>query len=204
MRVADIPAVMRLQRRAFPKMPPWRPSELRRHLRTFPEGQFVAIDPAGQVIGSASALVIHWKRFDALASWDAITGNGTFSTHDVTGDTLYGAEIMVDPAARGHGVGSRLYAARQALARRLGVARMIAGGRIPGYAAVAAQLGPEAYVAEVLEGKRTDPVLSFQVRNGFRVRAVIPSYLEGDEASCGYATLIEWVNPAYHELRPVA
>ncbi|HEY9724220.1 MAG TPA: hypothetical protein V6D47_19625, partial [Oscillatoriaceae cyanobacterium] len=96
MQSADIPAVMRLQRRAFPKMPPWRPSELERHLRIFPEGQFVAVDAAGQVIGSASALIVRWADFDDFADWDAITAEGTFATHNPTGDTLYGAEIMVD------------------------------------------------------------------------------------------------------------
>jgi ribosomal protein S18 acetylase RimI-like enzyme len=204
MRPEDVPAVIALQKRAFPKMPPWRRHQLHTHLEIFPEGQIVALDATGLVIGSCSSLIVDWSRFDDSASWDAITGEGTFSTHDWKGDTLYGAEIMVDPAARGMGVGSRLYEARRAVCRRFNLSRMIAGGRIPGYAEVADQMSPEAYVAEVEQGLRHDPVLSFQLANGFRVCGVIPSYLAEDEASKGYATLIEWVNVAYHVGKPAA
>jgi predicted N-acetyltransferase YhbS len=202
---ADIPGIMALQRRAFPKMPPWMSHQLEEHLRLFPEGQIVALDGAGRVVGSASSLIVQWAAFNDRATWDEITAEGAFTTHDpVRGDTLYGAEIMVDPAARGMGVGSKLYEARKAIARRFNVQAMIAGGRIPGYAAVANELSPEAYVADVVAGRRKDPVLSFQLANGFRVRGIIPSYLADDQASCGYATLIEWVNDAYHEAMPAA
>lgn len=204
MRLEDVPAVIALQRRAFPKMPPWRRHQLAEHLAIFPEGQLVAVDGSGQLLGSSSSLIVAWDRFDDNASWDAITDEGTFSTHTLDGDTLYGAEIMVDPAARGMGVGSRLYEARRAVCRRFNLPRMIAGGRIPGYGAVADQISPEAYVAEVEKGLRKDPVLSFQLANGFRVRGVIPSYLAEDEASKGFATLIEWVNLAYHVDKPAA
>ena len=201
---ADVPGVIALQRRAFPKMPTWHPRHLEAHLKRFPEGQVVALDGAGQVVGSASSLIVRWADFEDTSSWETITADGTFRTHDLHGDTLYGAEIMVDPAARGMGVGSKLYEARKAIARRFNVKSMIAGGRIPGYSAVAHELGPEAYVAEVVAGRRKDMVLSFQLANGFRVRGVIPSYLADDQASCGFATLIEWVNDAYHGAMPAA
>lgn len=200
----DIPGVIALQRRAFPKMPPWKTHQLDTHMAIFPEGQVVALDGAGRVVGSASSLVVHWADFEDTASWDDITAEGTFATHDLSGDTLYGAEIMVDPTARGMGVGSKLYAARKAIARRFNVKSMIAGGRIPGYAEVADQMSPERYVESVMAGRRKDQVLSFQIANGFRVRGVIASYLAEDAASCGYATLIEWVNDAYHEIVPAA
>jgi predicted N-acetyltransferase YhbS len=201
---ADVPGVMALQRRAFPKMPPWMGHQLEQHLRIFPEGQFVALDGQGRVVGSASSLIVRWADFDDASSWEAITADGSFATHTLDGDTLYGAEIMVDPEARGMGVGSKLYEARKNAARAFNVKAMIAGGRIPGYSAVADTLSPEAYVAEVVAGSRKDQVLSFQLANGFRVRGIIPSYLADDQASCGFATLIEWVNDAYHEAKPAA
>lgn len=204
MRHEDIDSVIALQRRAFPKMPPWAAHHLATHLKVFPEGQIVAVDATGQVIGSSSSLIVDWSRFDDHASWSDITDDGAFSTHTLDGDTLYGAEIMVDPEARGMGVGSRLYEARRALCRRFNLSRMIAGGRIPGYREVADQMSPEQYVAEVEQGLRRDPVLSFQLANGFRVRGVIASYLAEDQASMGYATLIEWVNVAYHVGQPAA
>ena len=40
----DITAVIELQLRAFPGLPPWRPEQLERHLAVFPEGQLVVAD----------------------------------------------------------------------------------------------------------------------------------------------------------------
>ncbi|MNS24234.1 Acetyltransferase (GNAT) family protein [compost metagenome] len=193
----DIPAVIALQQRVFPGMPPWAAAQLESHLAVFPAGQLVAEAADGRLVGSASALVVLWADFDALAGWKELTGNGYFTTHNPDGFTLYGADIGVDPAARGMGVGARLYQARKAVVRQLGLKRMITGGRLPGYGAVSASMTPERYVEEVVAGRRRDPVLSFQLAHGFVVKGVIPGYLGFDEASGGYATLLEWCDPAY-------
>lgn len=204
MRHADIPGVIALQERAFRKMPPWTREELEKHLAAFPEGQIVAVDAQGRIVGSASSLIVHWDDTKGLASWDDLTGKGTFAPHDPTGNTLYGADIGVDPDAHHMGIGSSLYEARREIAHRFNLKHIVAGGRIPGFCRVRDHMSAEDYVASVLRGERKDPVLSFQLKNGFRVRGVIPGYLPFDEASCGYATLIEWVNPAYHEVKPAA
>jgi len=204
---ADLEGVIALQKRAFPKMPPWTRRQLRLHLQHFPEGQLVAVDRTGRVVGSASSLIIYWDPSQQLASWSRITGNGTFKTHDpVRGRTLYGADIGVDPDCRGLGVGAALYEARRKLAMRFNLKRIVAGGRIPGYAEVAREMDAQTYVEEVAAGRRKDSVLGFQLAQGFRVLGVIPGYLPCDKASAGYATLIEWLNPAYHEAlgRPAA
>lgn len=192
----DIPAVIALQTRVFPGMPPWAAAQLERHLALFAAGQLVATAPDGGLVGSASSLVLKWADFDALSSWKALTGNGYFTTHNPLGKTLYGADIGVDPRARGMGVGSKLYQARKELVAALGLRRMITGGRLPGYGALASEMPPERYVEEVVSGRRHDRVLSFQLVHGFRVRGVIPAYLGFDEASGGYATLLEWCDPA--------
>lgn len=202
---ADIEGVVALQRRAFPKMPPWTPNQLRRNMRTFPDGQLVAVDPTGRVIGSASSLIVRWADFEDAASWNVVTGRGTFRTHDpVHGDTLYGADVGVDPDARGMGVGAALYEARRELARRYNLKRIAAGGRIPGYREVCKAIAADAYVREVLAGTRRDPVLGFQLAQGFRVHGVIPRYLPSDHASKGWATLLMWENPAYDAVKPAA
>jgi GNAT superfamily N-acetyltransferase len=192
---ADIPAVIALQTRVFPGMPPWAAAQLESHLRVFPEGQLVAVSPDGTLVGSASALIVLWADYAPTATWKELTGNGYFTTHNPLGKTLYGADIGVDPAARGMGVGGRLYQARKAVVAELGLARMITGGRLPGYGALAGEMPAERYVAEVVAGRRHDRVLSFQLVHGFRVRGVIPGYLGFDTASGGYATLLEWPNP---------
>jgi GNAT superfamily N-acetyltransferase len=199
MLMGDIPGVIDLQRRAFPKMPSWTANQLESHLQIFPEGQIVASDAKDFILGSASSLIVDSERFNHEASWDEITGYSHFKTHAPHGDTLYGADIGVDPAVRGLGIGAMLYTGRKAIVEALNLKSLVAGGRIPGYGAVAHLMDAETYVAQVLKGKRHDPVLGFQVRNGFQVRGLIPGYWPADQASCGYATLIEWPNPAYDE-----
>jgi ribosomal protein S18 acetylase RimI-like enzyme len=178
---ADIEGVIALQKRAFPKMPPWTRRQLRLHLQHFPDGQLVAVDRSGRVVGSASSLIIDWDPTQQLASWSRITGNGTFKTHaPAPGRTLYGADIGVHPDSRGMGVGAALYEARRQLAVRYNLKRIVAGGRIPGYREVADEMDAETYVKQVALGRLKDSVLGFQLAQGFKVRGVIPGYLPCD------------------------
>jgi len=192
----DVSAVEELQRRVYPEKLAWTAKELTRHVATFPEGQLVAADETGRLLGSASSLIIDWDDYAESANWSEITGHGTFDTHNPLGKTLYGADMCVDPAARRKGVGSLLYEERKKIVRQRGLKRLLTGGRIPGYAHAPAQMSPEDYVAEVVKGTRKDPTLSFQLANGFVVLDVVPKYLE-DGKSRGYATLLEWLNPEY-------
>lgn len=196
MAAADIPAVVELQRRVFPDALAWTAEELTEHLSVFSEGQLVAVDEFGKIVGSASSLIIDWDDYAESAKWSLITGFGTFSTHNPLGKTLYGADMCVDPAARHHRVGSRFYETRKQIIKQRGLKRLLTGGRIPGYTEVAQSMGPQEYVAEVVRGRRKDPTLSFQLANGLIVLDVIPEYLE-DPDSRGYATLLEWLNPEY-------
>ena len=192
----DIPGVIELQVRAFPGLPPWRPDQLERHLQVFPEGQLVVTNPAGRVLGSASSLLIDWDDYAESANWSSITGDGSFNTHNPLGKTLYGADMGVDPEARHQGIGTLLYEARKELIRERGLKRLLTGGRIAGYAAAAGQMTAKEYVAEVVDGKRRDPALTFQLENGLVVLDVVPGYMH-DLASHGFATVLEWLNPEY-------
>ena len=196
MSAADIPAVIDLQTRAFPGQSPWGEDQLNNHMKVFPEGQLVAEGPDGEIVGSASSLLIDWDDYAEEANWSAITAHGTFETHNPLGKTLYGADMGVAPEVRGKGVGTLMYEARKDLIRERGLKRMLAGGRIPGYQEVAAEMTAKEYVAEVVSGKRHDPALSFQLENGLAVLEVVPGYMTDCE-SCGYATVLEWLNPEY-------
>ena len=79
--------------------------------------------------------------------------------------------------------------------QRLGLLRIRAGARLRGYGRYAKRLTAEEYVLGVLAGRLRDPTLSFQLREGFRVFAVVSDYLKNDPESLGYAALIEWLNP---------
>jgi GNAT superfamily N-acetyltransferase len=196
-RLADVPAIVELCRAVYPESPPWRREQLESHLQVFPEGQLVAVDAAtDRVVGMASSLVVLWDDYSIETSWRDFTDAGMFTNHDMSrGHTLYGAEVMVDPAWQGRGVGTLLYGARQDLARRLGLWRIRAGARLREYHRHAAIHTAEEYVARVVRGELRDPTLSFQLRRGFRVLAVIPDYLRHDPESLGYAAVIEWLNP---------
>ncbi|MBZ5642179.1 MAG: GNAT family N-acetyltransferase [Acidobacteriia bacterium] len=193
---ADIQSVVDLQRRVYPQTLAWDAEELAHHLEVFPEGQLVAVDERGQILGSASSLIIDWDDYAESARWSAITGRGRFDTHNPLGKTLYGADMCVDPAARHMGIGSLFYEARKKMIRERGLKRLLTGGRIPAYAEVSQTMSPQEYVADVVAGLRKDPTLSFQLANGLVVLDVVPQYLD-DSDSRGFATLLEWLNPEY-------
>jgi GNAT superfamily N-acetyltransferase len=143
----------------------------------------------------ASSLIVLWDDYGLGANWRDFTEGGMFSNHDpAQGKTLYGAEVMVHPALQRHGVGKELYAARRALARRLGLLRIRAGARLRDYHRHAGRLTPEQYVAAVVRGELGDRTLSFQLGQGFQVIGVVSGYLAHDPESLGHAAVIEWVN----------
>ena len=197
MRAEDIPGIIALCRRVYPHSAPWTPEQLESHLRVFPEGQLVAVDPvSGAVVGMAASLIVYWDDYDVSASWRDFTEHGMFTNHDPErGRTLYGAEVMVDPDQRGRGIGSALYGERRRLTVRLGLLRIRAGARLRGYGRHAPSLSPEAYVRQVESGELYDPTLSFQLEHGFSALAVVRNYLQNDPESLGWAVVIEWLNP---------
>jgi GNAT superfamily N-acetyltransferase len=196
-RPEDFGGIIELCRAVYPSSPPWREEQLASHLAVFPEGQLVAADEeSGRIIGMAASLVIDWDDYDLANTWRDFTESGYFTNHDpVGGRTLYGAEVMVHPEFQGRGAGKLLYAARRALVERLGLLRIRAGARLRGYGAHASRLSPEEYVIKVVRGELRDQTLTFQLRQGFHVLAVVESYLRHDPESRGYAAVIEWLNP---------
>jgi len=193
----DFESIIELSRKVYPDSRPWTERQLNSHLQVFPEGQFVAVEtPPGRVVGMAASLIILWDEYDVTGDWRDFTDQGMFTNHDPSrGKTLYGAEVMVLPGLQRRGTGSKLYKARRELTERLALRRIRAVGRLRWYHRHAAVMTAEDYVAGVIEGRIKDPTLSFQLRQGFRVLAVIPGYLPNDPKSMGYGALIEWINP---------
>ena len=196
--VRDFPRIREICRACYPGVAPWKPATLMQHLEVFARGQLVVVEAAtDRVVGSASSLVVHWSDYGTGHTWDEITGNGTFRTHDSTGTTLYGADVIVDPAAQGRGVGKLLYAARRQVTIDLNLSRIRAMARLQGYHCVAELMSPAEYAAGIAEHRWTDPTVSFQMKQGFRLLQVASGYLEGDDRSHGHAVVIEWLNPDY-------
>ena len=197
---ADVPALLELNRAAYPLLAEenvvWGESHLLSHLRVFPQGQLVA-EIRGRIVGAAASLIVSMGSDPLrLHTWSGITDSGYFTNHEARGDTLYGADVYVHPDARGQGVGAALYEARRELCRRLNLRRILAGGRLWNYADHAIKYSPEEYAQRVVAGEIRDLVLSFQLREGFVLRGILPHYLR-DRRSLNHASLIEWLNPQY-------
>ena len=195
--LSDIDPLLKLQKEVYPTIAPWQRDQLVHQLEVFPEGQLVA-ELNGRVVGCASSLVILWDEWADEHTWSEITAAGTFNTHNTAGLTLYGAEVFVDPRLRGMRVGHRLYGGRRQLCRSLNLKRIMACGRLPGYQAYSQQMSVEQYVKKVLWGDFVDPVLSFQLREGFRYCGIMYNYIPEDADSSGHAALIVWLNDRYN------
>jgi ribosomal protein S18 acetylase RimI-like enzyme len=197
----DISSIIKLQQESFPYMAKdgmiWKEHHLKSHIKIFPEGQFVA-EFEGTVIGSSSSLIVRLESEHAEHTYNQITGAGMFTTHDPKGDSLYGADVSTHPEMRRMGIASALYEARRQLAVRLNLRRIIAGGRLLNYCEHAKEMSAEEYARKVVTGELEDPVLSFQLRNGFNFIRMLPNYMR-DSRSMNYATFIEWKNPEYRE-----
>jgi len=190
----DLPAIEALSRRVYPHDHPWTVSYLEAQRDRFPEGQLVAVKrDSGDVVGMAASVRLPPALEEADAPYPIVTGDFRFTCHDPDGRVLYAAEVMVDPRARRQGIGGRIYAARRALAERLGVDAIRAAARLPGYGARRHELDLERYVREVEAGRLHDATLSFQLGQGFRVVKPLGRYFPSrDPESLGYAALIEW------------
>ncbi len=197
----DISGIIKLQRESFPQMAKdgviWKEHHLKSHIQVFPKGQFVA-EFEGVIIGSASSLVVRLVPEHAEHTYNQITGAGMFTTHDPAGDSLYGADVSTHPEMRRMGIATALYEARRNLAIGLNLRRIIAGGRLLNYIEHADEMSAEEYARKVVAGELEDPVLSFQLSNGFRFIKILPNYMK-DRRSLNYATFIEWRNPEYRQ-----
>jgi len=89
-----------------------------------------------------------------------------------------------------------LYDIRKELVITLNLRRIIGGGRLFNYCEYADKISAFEYAQKVIRGEFRDPVLSFELDNGFKFIKVIPNYLD-DVRSLNYASFIEWLNPRY-------
>ncbi len=196
----DIPKIVSLQIQSFPDMASygmiWPPEFLENHIRVFPKGQLCAEVGRGSVIASASSLITSLWPPHRKHTWYEITDYGMFNNHDPTADSLYGADISTHPKFQRLGIGSKLYDARKQIVKNLNLKRMIIGGRLYNYSLHADKMTAEQYARQVVKGQLEDPVLSFQLKNGFRFINILPNYLY-DRRSLNYASFLEWLNPNY-------
>jgi hypothetical protein len=102
----------------------------------------------------------------------------------------------VRPDHQHHGLAHALTDATRQLVIDESLWRMVGASRLPGYGNVAASVTAEEYVGDVVAGRRTDPVLSAHMKDGWSVVRPIHGYLQHDAESANWAAVIQWVNPA--------
>lgn len=82
----DIPKIVNLQKESFLYLARydnvWHPQELASHPNIFPQRQFVAVEPEGTIVGSASTLIVSLYPEFADHTWKEITANGMFTNHN--------------------------------------------------------------------------------------------------------------------------
>lgn len=165
-------------------------------IRLFPEGQ-LCIEDNGELVAAALTIKVSYDRFSNPHKYEDLITENQVHSHDAKGDALYGLDVFVHPEYRGYRLGRRLYEARKELCREENMRAILAGGRLPGYAQHSGELSVMDYIDQVERKQIYDPILSFQLSNGFDVKRLLTRYLPEDENSRGYATLLEWDNILY-------
>ncbi len=199
--LSDIPAIRQLSERAYASsgMTAYPEAMLRGQITQFPEGQFVVLH-GERVIGYCATFIIAGEAALKPHTWVEITGGGFASRHDPTGDYLYGMDVFVDPDYRGLRIGQRLYNVRKQLCKDWGLRGIIIAGRVPTlHRRIRQYPRVEDYIDKIQKKLHRDPVLSFQLRNGFEILGVMKDYLPNDRDSLGYAVQMMWRNPAVPE-----
>ncbi len=197
--LADVPGIVELVARAYPRMKPYPPGMITGQINAFPDGVWVA-DLGGRIVGYCATIRLPEARALAPHTWSEITGGGFGATHDPVGDYLYGYEVCVDPELRSYRIGRRFYRARRRLAEELSLKGIVIAGRMPNYEKRSKDYPtPEEYVEAVKSRRVRDPVIGFQLRNGFEPIGVLRGYLPGDAESLGFAVHMVWHNPQYTE-----
>lgn len=194
-KASDARAIAALSAKVYGKADAFSGAQIRGQINNFPEGQFVA-EYEGKIVGHCATLIVSADLAFAQHSWNEITGDGFATRHDPDGDILYGMEVCVDPDYRRLRIGQRFYRRRQELCEYLELKGIAFGGRMPGYTRRRKQYpDPQAYLDAVVEKQVRDPVINFQLTQGFEPRGILKRYDSSDRESGGLAVLMFWPNP---------
>jgi predicted amidohydrolase/ribosomal protein S18 acetylase RimI-like enzyme len=191
----DVEQIVDLSARIYDT--PYAPDILRGQIRNYPEGTFVVLYE-DKVIGYCATMRVTEKQALRPHTWWEITAGGFCSTHKPEGEWLYGVEVMVDQNYRGLRIGERLYRERRNLCQYYHLKGVAFGGRLPLLSRRIRQTKTvEEYIEQVQVKKIKDPVLGFQLRQGFEVHGVLLDYLPEDRESLGHAAHMIWRNPEF-------
>lgn len=188
MKTAHAGQLENLQRRVFPMLAEselLHAAQYKKHVEIFPEGQFVALD-GEKVVGATSTIRYQFNPADPEHhTFYEIMGGGWFTTHNPSGDWLYGIDVSVDAGYRKKGIAKALYRARQHTCRMLNLKGQVTVGMLNGYGKVKDSMTLDEYYNKVKSGQLFDPTVSVQQKIGFEIVGLMKEYLH--DPTCGNA-----------------
>jgi GNAT superfamily N-acetyltransferase len=196
------PELAALERASFPTADPahlYDEDDLTALAADFPDGCFVGLDD-DRAVAMGLGIRVEFDLEHPLHTIDDIVPHDGGSGHDPTGRWYYGTSIAVRPDYRRRGIGGELYELRKQVCRELGLAGIVAGGVIPGYADHKHELSADEYIGAVRDGRLYDRTRSFQLAHGFEAPRALPGYLAAPRVD-DYAALIIWHTPDAAEAR---
>tara|TARA_R110002072_G_scaffold281526_1_gene444060 strand:+ start:7579 stop:9111 length:1533 start_codon:yes stop_codon:yes gene_type:complete len=190
----DVKSIQKLCSKVYHWTKPYSIDLLKAQIQNFPEGQFVA-ELNGEIVGYCACLMLDGALILKHHSWREATGGGYATTHNPLGDYLYGIEIFVDPNVRGKRIGDRFYRKRKELCRQLRLKGIVFGGRMPLLHKKIKKVGSAEKYLELVKSKAIrDPVIGFQLRQGFEILGLLKNYLPDDKESLNNAVHLVWHN----------
>ncbi|MBB6454712.1 GNAT superfamily N-acetyltransferase [Salirhabdus euzebyi] len=162
-------------------------------MNTFPEGQ-ICVEYNGEIVGSCSSLLVNIEDYPTEHTLSQISDDGYIRNHNPNGQNLYGIDVIVHPDYQGMKIGKSLYDARRQLCEQLNLKSIVFGGRMPNFHQYANKFSATEYVEKVINGEVYDPVMTFQLKKGFKFKHLLPKYLPTDPDSGFTATFMEWIN----------
>lgn len=189
----DIDEIVELSQLVYDPRIAYKREHLESQLEIFPAGQ-VCIKHEGKIVGSCSSLIVNFDEYGVNHSFNEISNGGFIRNHNPSGIHLYGIDVTVHPDYRQMKIGRRLYEARQQICRTFNLKSIMVGGRIPHYHKYAEHMSVKEYIEQIIQGNMYDPVLTFQLKNGFVFKTIMENYIPEDADSLQYGVLMEWRN----------
>lgn len=175
----------------------WKPEHVEAQIRNCPHMLYCTMD-GNRIVATISSIHVHEDDALSCTSWYDMSGGGTLTTHDPSGDCAFGLDLSVHPDYQSQGISDSLiqYGFFRSVVLH-GKKGVFLGSRLPGFSKRPAGFPVERYVyGHDLDGRTLDPEIRLYKKSGFKIMKIIPGYMP-DPASRDYGVLMFYPNPLY-------